>query len=455
MNRIKSRIMNLLLGFLLNLRFKFGIYILLLRAIEIYQPDNRNSEITAQQKWNNESLLVLNKTGLMEDLSTVIATSNTQLPKLVVVPRFFVNLLAERFLSERQRQDFLPNSEYDPEPHLKYQELWNYLLKKISVKFRTKLMITANFTYGNQRDIYEVAKAHNWEVIVLYKECFMSKANAENRIRLMSNARPFSGTKILVYNQDEVYRQLLTGNIKKEQIAVTGSPRFDSLILHGEKLIHENQGKIIFFAQDYVSKLNYWQMTQDQISFSKKHNQQIVFGLDSTLRAAQNFPHLSFEIKSKVTLITQEVISEWAKNQTIPNNLRITLGGGLAKNSLTNCIAAFGFNTTALVDALAVGATIAVLRYEIEENQFSDFIIPYDGAETIREYRDLVNWIERIVSEVGLDSFFRLKLSETALNYLEKAVGNRDSMASTRVVSELIKIDSNRESSHPVVRTFH
>jgi hypothetical protein len=262
----------------------------------------------------------------------------------------------------------------------------------------------------------------------------------------MSNARPFSGTKLLVYNKDEMNRQLLTGNIKQEQMAVTGSPRFDNLILHGEKLIHESQGKIIFFAQDHVSKLNYWQMTEDQILFSEKHNNQIIFGLNSALRAAQDFPHLSFEIKSKVTLITQEVISEWANKQTIPNNLRITLGGGLAKNSLTNCVAAYGFNTTALVDALAVGATIAVLRHEIEEDQFSDFIIPYDGADAIREYRDLYNWIQRIVSRVGLDSYFSLKLSETALNYLDKAVGNRDSLASARVVSELIKIDSNRES---------
>jgi hypothetical protein len=238
-----------------------------------------------------------------------------------------------------------------------------------------------------------------------------------------------------------VNRQISSGNIKLEQISVTGSPRFDGLILHGEKFIHKNQGKVIFFAQDYISNLNFWQLSKEQVMFSEKHNKQVIFGLDSILKAAEHYPEFLFEIKSKVTLITQEVITEWAKGKPIPQNLKITLGGGLAKNSLENCVAAFGFNTTALVDALAVGAKIAVLRHEINEEAFADFLIPYEGAEVIYEYRDLIDWIHQLLSEVGSSQHFRQKLSGSELNYLDQSVGNPDGRSSHRVLKELVTLD--------------
>ena len=450
MDRLKSRVINLSLRIFIGLRFNFGIYLLLIKVIEVRSSTDGYLAVTSGHKWRNESFLVFNKTGLMEDLSTVMNLSNVKLPNLVVIPRFFVNILAEQFLSHRQRQDFLPKSEYDEQSHREYQNIWEYLLGKLSVKFQTKLLITANYTYGNQRDIYETAKSCNWEVVVLYKECFMSKANASNRVELLANARPFAGTKLLVYNSVEVDRQLSTGNIELEQITVTGSPRFDSLILQGEKMIEKSKGKIIFFAQDYISNLNFWQLTKEQILFSEKHNMQIVFGLNSILRAAEKYPKLHFEIKSKVTLVTQEVITDWAKNKVIPKNLKITLGGGLAKNSLENCVAAFGFNTTALVDALAVGAKIAILRHGIDEEKFADFLIPYDGAQIICDYLDLVNWIEQLLTDVRLTRHFRLKLSESDLNYLDQSVGNPDCRSSYRVLTELIRLDSKMEQTSTI-----
>ena len=439
MNATKFRTLKYLLHFFLKTRLFYGVYLLLLMTIETKGTLKVKQE---ENSWENDSIIVFDKTGLMEDLIAVSEYPGSELPNLVIIPRYVVNILAEYFLDSRQRQDFLPNQEFDEYSHAKYQSLWSFLLPRISRRFQSRILVTANYTYGTQRDIYEVASSLDWAVVVLFKECFMSEANSKNRMRLFKNSRPFTGTKILAYNESEIGRQLLSGNAEKHQLSVTGSPRFDQLIASKEKKVKIAEAKIIFFPQDYISEESFWHLSKEQIDFSIHHNNQISFGLESTLRLAEAFPELRFEIKSKITLSTQEFILNWKVEKTIPHNLDIVLGGGLALNSLTNCVGAFGFNTTALVDALAIGARIAVLRHRIDNEKDSDFLVNFETAEVIKEYLDLEKWIDNLVSQGDDDGYISLKLSEEDRAYLDRAVGNSDSKSSIRVLAELKALDN-------------
>jgi hypothetical protein len=247
---------------------------------------------------------------------------------------------------------------------------------------------------------------------------------------------------MLVYNKSEISRQLLSGNAPAHKISVTGSPRFDQLILSSEKKVTLRDAKIIFFPPDYISEENFWQLSDEQIEFSACHNKQILFGLETTLRLAKRYPDIKFEIKSKITLATREIISQWTRNKEIPHNLITILGGGLARNSLSNCIGAFGFNTTALVDALASGARIAVLRHDIDPEKHANFLIHFETARVIQQYSDIEKWIEEIVSDSDSDGNYTLKLSSLDRECLDNAVGNGDSKSSMRVYLELKAIDS-------------
>jgi hypothetical protein len=443
MKNLKFRLLRLSINCCLRIRFYFGIYLLLLKTLEFYNKNSNKTDFWQSSPWKNDSLLVFDKTGLMEDLTTVLEFSKSDLPKLVVIPRYVVNLFAEYFLDERQRQDFLPNDEYDSHSHAQYRKLWNRLLPKLSRKFKSRLLITANYTYGNQRDIYEIATENGIGVCVLLKECFMSEANSRNRIRLFSNSRPFIGAKLLVYNASEIERQVASGNAQLEQISVTGSPRFDSLIATSVHKINLSNAKVVFFPQDYISESSFWQLSEDQIAFSKHHNNQIQFGLDAMLSLAERYPRLSFEIKSKITLATRDFIDRWQKERKIPENLKLVLGGGLARKSLENCIGAFGFNTTALVDALATGAKIAVLRHKIDPRLFADFLVDFEVAEIVYEYTDLENWVLRLISSANSDGEILLGLSDADRRCLESAVGNRDAKSSLRVIKELKLLDNS------------
>lgn len=439
---MKHRIILILCRISLTLNFTTGIYLLILATSKREKNGNASSkeDTPKSHSWLSKHIIVLDKTGLLEDLK-LISSKDSNFPTLFVVPRFLVSKIAEHFLPARQRADFLPRNEYDAFAHEKLKILWKKVLPRLTKKLGSRILISANYTYGNERDLQEVASSLGIKVTIIYKECFMSEGDEENLIRLFKESRPFTGAKLLVYNKMEIKRQLKSGNATENQVAVVGSPRFDSLILQDEKRISKNQSKIVFFVHDYVPPEDTWSMNKSQIEFLKVYNNQIDFGLKLICAAAEEYPELKFELKTKITLASVNYVQEKLKGTKLPSNLKTYFGGGLASLSLENCIAAIGFNTTALVDAKASGCHIGVLRFEIPDNYLKKYVIQYDEARELRYVGDFTQWIAELINQFQEGSI-HLSLTEEGRNFLEFAVGNPDGKSSFRALEELKLIDS-------------
>lgn len=444
----------------LKIRFYFGVYFILIILIRGLEIDGKNihkkriaySKSKCIKEWRNRSILVFEKTGLLEDLTAVAQNYGRRFPTLILIPRFYVNILAEYFLPANQRNDFLTRLEYDEKAHDRYKSLCNYIFPRLAKKFDAKILISANYTYGNERDIHEVAVANFLKVVILYKECLMSNADSENLVELLANSRPFVGSKILVYNRVEEERQLKSLAVKKVQIHTTGSPRFDRLIAKAESKVHVRDARIVFFVHDYIPEGDIWYVGGVRNAFREYSNQEIVKGLLIFLESARKFPQIHFTIKTKVTLSTIQYVGNFLASHKLPENIQVIFGNGLAETALSNCVGALGFNTTALIDSVASGAQIATLSTSTTNIESSaqfreairDYLIDYEELATeITGSYSLELWINDILSKKDLDGFLKKELTAKGRKLLETTVGNPDGNSSSHVLRELFIVDQN------------
>lgn len=445
----------------LKVRCYTAVYCILILTISIVRVfDNtvsreklplifRSKSLLKMRGWQNRSILVLEKTGLLEDLFAVARQDKNEFPPLIIIPRFFINILAEFYLSASQQNDFLTPVEYNEREHQNYRDMLQQVIPRVANRFGTTLVISANYTYCNERDIQEIAATNFLRVIVLYKESFMSEADSKNVIKLLSSSRPFTGSRILVYNKSEENRQISSLAVRKNQICVTGSARFDELIGEAKSQIHIGDATIVFFVHDFIPDGDIWYRDQERNKFRIESNEEINKGLAIFLRAADLFPQLNFLIKTKVTVATMKYVKEQLDPYQLPPNLELILGNGLAHGVLSNCVGALGFNTTALIDAVAVGARIARLDTAKEKNgggasgsQNKEYLIDYQGvASTIWNYESFESWLMEIVGGVSSSGFIKRQISPDGKELLEGTVGNSDGKAAKRVLNELKSVD--------------
>ena len=389
------------------------------------------------------SIIVINKTGLLEDIYAIRKSAtqeNIDFPQIFVLPRYVVDIIAEHFLSEKQRYDFLDKDEWDETAHEKLKVCWKAILIHLRKKWNCSMIISANYTYGNERDAQNAAAEIGLKVFILYKECFMSIGHAEDLLKVLSRSRKFHGTKLLLYNAGEMERQLNSGMARLDQLVVVGSPRFDEYILSSTKSIHVNNCKIVFFVHDFIPAANAGQFSIQQDYFNNFSNSQIDFGLNLMISAAQNFPEIDFEIKTKVTKASIEKVEEWSKTVAFPPNLSI-VNGGLSEGSMKNCIAAIGFNTTALLDAMASGVPIAVLKGEGLSVGIEQYVIDYGaGAMKLFNKQDIESWIATILSAQDSSGNVHQSINPQNFDLLIDFIGNADGESSLRALREIISM---------------
>jgi hypothetical protein len=300
------------------------------------------------------------------------------------------------------------------------------------------MTISANYTYGNERDVQNAAMEIGLKVLILYKESFMSKGYSEDFVRILGRSRKFSGTKLLLYNEGEIERQIDSGMARPDQLVVVGSPRFDKYILSSNKLVQANDCKIVFFVHDIIPKENLGQFSVDHDAFSIYSNNLIDLGLQLITKAAQDFPEINFEVKTKITLASIEKITEWSKGVEFPPNLTV-MNGGLTEESLKKCIAVIGFNTTALVDGMAFGVAAGVLYSDDLQKHTKRYVIDYgQGATKLTNYDDFENWINGILTSQDSSGNISQSIDPINFEFLKGAIGNTDGNSSIRALNEMI-----------------
>jgi hypothetical protein len=105
--------------------------------------------------------------------------------------------------------------------------------------------------------------------------------------------------------------------------------------------------------------------------------------------------------------------------------------GGVATRVLADARAACGFNTTAILDALACGLPVGVIRYASAGCVGSDFLHDYAGLGTpLRDMESTLKWVDEVVIP---PSRVKHDLDIPTRRLLEDYVGNGDGCAGLRV----------------------
>lgn len=225
-------------------------------------------------------------------------------------------------------------------------------------------VISANFGYLVQREVAAALEKQGTPFIVMQKEN-LNAATPERRQIWQSIYRHkrgrFGGRRILVYNDMERELEISSGVVDPNRVEVVGMPRLDRFHRwRREHAICERTKKsahVLFFSFSPTDKLTRDIAAKRNWGAFCTHTHHAVLGF------AKDHGEVEITIKTKGTDDHDDELQKLLSSAgDIPDNLKIVSGGD-AFELITNSDVVIGFNTTGLIEALALGKPVIVPRF--------------------------------------------------------------------------------------------
>lgn len=363
---------------------------------------------------------------------------------LYSMSRRMLKYIAEQFLPEHLTD--LRYGSQTAEDDLKKQAYRAFLinmLRALSKFFRFDVVLTGNFSYHAEQEFAGALEQIGTPFIALHKESlrptYLAELYAEN---YRTHRAPFQGRAILVYNDFERLAEIAGRIIPAERIRITGSPRFDALHQARAALAAASPAKtrmmvvFFFFTRTPLGFLK--QTEYHEMSETVQWTTLLQETLSAMARLAKEHPDLDVIVKTKAEKIHTDVLEGMLSDGgALPANLKI-VDRGNPINLLMESDAVCGFNTTAVLDALALDLPVVVPRFaEATKPEFQPFIVDFeDAVEYAASPEELCAALYRVACERRQS---RAELSPASVRILDRWVGNGDGKASERVRSAVIE----------------
>ncbi len=303
--------------------------------------------------------------------------------------------------------------------------------------FAFDAVLTGNFSYHAEQEFAGASEQIGILFIALHKESlrpdYVAELYAENyRIHRAS----FQGRAILVYNDFERRAEIAGRIISAERIRITGSPRFDSLHQARAALAAERRADtrmtvlFFFFTRTPLGFLK--QTEHHEMSETVQWTTLLQETLSAMVRLAKEHADIDVVIKTKAEKVHTDVLEDILGGAaTFPANLKI-VDRGNPIHLLMASDAVCGFNTTAVLDALALDRPVVVPRFaEATRPEFQPFIVNFeDAVEYAASPEELCAALYRVACERRRS---RAELPPASIRVLDTWVGNGDGKASERV----------------------
>lgn len=377
-------------------------------------------------------VLNLNKPGFLEDIEESLLSNDDF--EVLCWPNYALKACAAALLAPQ-----LDNHRYasdDPAieaSKLDYRrfllQMWRHFLEIQPIDS----VISANFGYFAQREFGAALKEAGTPLVVLHKENVKSPGRVEYWDAIYRTRGQFEGSKILVYSATERDLQARTGVAAPGQIEVTGMPRLDRI--HRWRRDQANAGgddgrpQVLLFSFWRKEKLT-GTGTWEDLAWTDL--------CDGTHRAivelARLNPHARVVIKTKP--VSQRVDEIWdilrEPGRDLPPNLTVISGGDpfplIAKSRVV-----IGFNTTALLEALAAGKPVIVPQFaEAEDTRMRQLVI--DIGRAVERAASPAELVRMASAHLDGPSATSEELSAAASDALTYWVGNDDGQAGRRVL---------------------
>ena len=355
--------------------------LLMLPQLKTLKPANADDPRT---------VMVLIKEGFTADVLAALADADGL--KVVSLPRVIVKALAAPYLPYfiDDNNYISAGAEFD-DAKLRYRRFWLALIETLSRVMRIDGMISGNYSYATERELASAMTERGLPFIALHKENLKTPGRVEFFERIYRERRgPFSGRKILVYNQIERDLQIRAGVAEGSRIAIVGMPRLDRM--HQWRLAHVGEkqpNRVLFFVFSPATgmpRLTRKAETRGEVWFEDDDTSDGDISLaklsaatcKALLRVAKDNPDIEVVVKSKGRA---RDLNETAKlfgfdsEAQLPSNMRVVHGGDIL-DLIAEASVVCGFNSTALLEAIAAGKPVVMPWFaEVEAPEVWPFLV--------------------------------------------------------------------------------
>lgn len=337
---------------------------------------------------------------------------------------------------------FIPNVDTelnDANYHLKITEttevvrLRHYLFRFFKDLYKINkfhAVMTGNFVYTQQQEMFVILKQLNIPSIVLYKEGMMPLEKLKTAKDFLYKTKVFRPDFIFFYNnliRETVVNSNIPG-LTKSQTRVFGIPRFDKYFNYNKKRVNNS---IVLFSFEPYEKGNY--LVDDKSN------------MNSFIKEVTNFHKILAEYcinNIEFNLIVKTKSSNSAVNfaksvfeqyQTILGP-RLVISNSLSTEDLIKDASYIaGFSSTTLIEGLLLSKTIICPKFNpLIVNKENDLLHPY------QEVANYVNSLNELVKVLDNDNI--IVDSKLKITFINERVYKTDGKSSIRVYTELIKI---------------
>lgn len=408
----------------------------------------------ADKSKNTFNLLVIPKEGLNEDV--VSSLKGDKRFNVYSIYRKVLKALAAGVLHNSIDDNNYYNVEYDAEISKRaYRKYLGSLWDKVQGIVKCDAVLTGNFAYYAERELAAALEERGVPFVALHKENVKTPGRVEFFSHVYRTRRgPFSGRKIFVYNEIERQLQVSTGIIPEDGVVITGMARMDRAhhfrLDKGAGGSSTRRPQVLCFS--FRQRTGLPQLARKVRTTTESYQERIGGGLDelnwdglfqgyheAVLRLARENPGIRVVVKSKGAERESRALAEiLGPLSSLPSNLDVVVGGDpfdLLAGSSVVC----GFNTTGLLEALAMGKPVVVpLFEEALDKRMHPYIIDLeDAVNYARSSDELVDILRDYAANPEPCA---VELDSPAKRVLEKWVGNADGRSGERVRKELLSI---------------
>ena len=325
------------------------------------------------------------------------------------------------------------------ETFIKYEQYIASLVTSLKSNYKLSGFINFNFVYSSHQSIINLAYKNAIPFITVYKECLRPEGYWFDTIAgFRTCIQRTNVSSILVHNEDTKYAIIKSGIITSDKVRVVGQARSDCLFNKKYKGYNRGDYKtIIFYAISPRAGLPTFDMselthrTNDIINrvsnVNRSHSNQII--LTSLIDYIQSRANIKLVVKGKTKL--------WAEHKGNTKNVSF-YSGPPDFSLLENAQVVVGFNTTALLEAVA--ANIPSISIDLSHSD-KDLLLEH---QYVYDFRGVIHQIDDIKALHAVLDTILLRNEEPKINnhrqyILQKYLGNSDGKSGERQWAEISK----------------
>ena len=403
-------------------------------------------------KKNKKYMILLQKSGFRED--TLFLQKSFSKIISVNFPRDFAKGIGSCFLSKDIcDNNYLSTSSRNNAGKLKLHNFYNFLFSKLPISLKPVSIITANYGYFAEQELFKAAYLNGIKGIAIHKECLKSKGIAELWRYIYSVRRDqFGGSLILFYNEKELELQKSAQAYIKEKtkVKVIGCPRLDKAHLLRKNINQPNKHKVVLFgfgnktALPRIARKSYKDSEPSYEFLNRKDKILCWKNLLNDLctayyECALDNPNIEFLIKLKPNFKENKDILDFFRKKTKLTNIEIIIKGNSIEILETSTIS-IGFMSSTIFEGIARGIPVIIpLMGECKSENYRKYCINFENID-----KDVIvvnskgNFKKKLKQLLDKNPRINKKLSNNKKSFLKEWMGNPDGKSSRRLEKALI-----------------